>query len=278
VPFIIVSADSRQIFRGFDIGTDKVSLAVRTALPHLGLDVATADQPYTLFDWLSAVRAGLSGATGIGIVVGGTGLYQRGLLRGYLPGGARPTDPAVRKDLEEEISAAGRAPLEARLAALNPAAAHAVSAASSRRLIRALEIATLGGDPTVEDGTPWPAQTRMLLLDQPNHAAHRTTLAERIDRQFDGGLIDEAIALAAHLPVETPALSGIGYREALQLARGEIDDSRARAETLSRTWAYARRQRTWYRAEPITAMLEAGSSTLAAELLVHARALLDAAA
>ena len=213
-----------------------------------------------------------------GIVVGGTGLYQRGLLRGYLPGGMRPTDPNVRKALEAELAASGRGPLAARLATLDPDAARAVASGSPRRLVRALEIAQLGGDSTAEEGEPWPAPTTMVLLDYADHVRHRSALAERVDRQFDGGLVDEANALASGLPADTPALSGIGYREALRLSRGEIDDRRAREETLSRTWAYARRQRTWYRAEPIAASIPAGEPSIAGELLAHALRLLDAAA
>ena len=275
VSAILVSADSRQIFRGFDIGTDKVAATVREAYPHVGIDVTEADNPYTLYDWLATVRAALDGASGLAIVVGGTGLYQRGLLRGFLPGGSRPSDPAVRARLEEQFAAGGREPLDLQLRALNPAAAAATVTASPRRLVRTLEIAVLGGDPLARDESPWPAPWHYALLDQPDHGRHREALAARIERQFADGLVDEAVRLAARLLPGTPALSGIGYGEALRLHAGEIDATRARHEAFSRTWAYARRQRTWYRAEPIGTVLAAGEEGKG--LVAIARSLLEQA-
>ena len=284
VRFTLVSADSRQVFRGFDIGTDKLSAEVRARRPHAGIDVAEADQPFTLYDWLAIAREAISaptasGAPRIAIAVGGTGLYHRGLLRGFLTGGARPHDPELRARLERELAEEGREHIEVQLRGLNAAAADAVATASPRRLLRALEIAQLGGDPTATEEEPWSGPNTYVLLDEPDSAAHRTAIAERATAQFANGLVAETEALAARLPAETPALSGIGYREALQYRLGEISEEKAITHSSGRSWAYARRQRTWYRGEPISTTINAGSSQttarVAADLHALARTLIE---
>ena len=284
VRFALVSADSRQVFRGFDIGTDKLSAEVRARRPHAGIDVAEADQPFTLYDWLAIAREAISaptasGAPQIAIAVGGTGLYHRGLLRGFLTGGARPHDPELRARLERELAEEGREHIEVQLRGLNAAAADAVATASPRRLLRALEIAQLGGDPTATEEEPWSGPNAYVLLDEPDSAAHRTAIAERAAAQFANGLVAETEALAARLPAETPALSGIGYREALQYRLGEISEEKAITHSSGRSWAYARRQRTWYRGEPISTTINAGSSQttarVAADLHALARTLIE---
>ena len=284
VRFTLVSADSRQVFRGFDIGTDKLSAEVRARRPHAGIDVAEADQPFTLYDWLAIAREAISaptasGAPQIAIAVGGTGLYHRGLLRGFLTGGARPHDPELRARLERELAEEGREHIEVQLRGLNAAAADAVATASPRRLLRALEIAQLGGDPTATEEEPWSGPNAYVLLDEPDSAAHRTAIADRAAAQFANGLVAETEALAARLPAETPALSGIGYREALQYRLGEISEEKAITHSSGRSWAYARRQRTWYRGEPINTTINAGSSQttarVAADLHALARTLIE---
>ncbi len=258
------------MFRGFNIGTDKLSSETLARRPHAGIDATEADQPFTLYDWLAVARGAISvgeqrGAQ-IAIVVGGTGLYHRGLLRGFLTGGARPHDPELRARLERELAEEGREYIEIQLRGLHPAAADAVATASPRRLLRALEIAQLGGDPTATEEEPWSGPHAYVLLDQPDLAAHRAAIAERAAAQFHQGLVAEAKALAARLPAATPALSGIGYREALQLLAGEISEEKAITHSSGRSWAYARRQRTWYRGEPISQTIPAGASQGSAEV------------
>lgn len=299
----LVSADSRQVFRGFDIGTDKLSQEVRERWPHAGIDVADADTPFTLFDWLEIVRPvvsvtdiapaavaptspvrvvgskGESGRPRLAIVVGGTGLYHRGLQRGFLRGSARPHDPRVRRELEEELAVAGREALEARLAELQPEVAARLRDASARRLLRALEIAMLGGDATAPHEEPWGAPVAYIGIDDPDATRHRARIAARVTEQFARGLVEEASALAARFAPDTPALSGIGYAEALRYESGELDRDHAIGLAASRTWAYARRQRTWFRAEPIAERIvsDGAQSTkqAASAMLRVARRLLD---
>jgi len=276
---VLVSADSRQVFRGFDIGTDKISAETRTARPHACIDIAEASDPFTLYDWLDAARAAIaahaqtSGGAGIAIVVGGTGLYQRGLLKGFLSGGARPSNPLIRSQLELQFANVGREPLDKELRERNPAAADAVATASARRLIRTLEIVRLGGDPLAEEENPWSAPTAYVQIDDADFERHRTAIAARVRAQFDGGLVQETEQLAARLPAETPALSGIGYREAQAYLDQTMDRERAIGTAATRTWAYARRQRTWYRGEELAETIATDGRSaveIAQSLLPHA--------
>ena len=279
VSSILISADSRQVFRGFDIGTDKISTQIRAVRPHACIDIAEASDPFTLYDWLDAARAAIaahaqaSGGAGIAIVVGGTGLYQRGLLKGFLAGGARPSNPLIREQLELQFSNVGREPLDKELRERNPAAAEVVATASARRLIRTLEIVRLGGDPLAEEENPWAAPTAYVQIDDSDFERHRTAIAARVRAQFDGGLVQETEQLAARLPAETPALSGIGYREALAYRDQTLDRERAIGTAATRTWAYARRQRTWYRGEELIETIATdgrSAAAIAQDLLPHA--------
>jgi len=279
VSSILVSADSRQVFRGFDIGTDKISAEIRAVRPHACIDIAEASDAFTLYDWLDAARAAIaghaqaSGGVGIAIVVGGTGLYQRGLLKGFLSGGARPSNPLIREQLELQFSNVGREPLDQELRERNPAAADAVATASARRLIRTLEIVSLGGDPLAEEENPWAAPTAYVQIDDTDFERHRAAIAARVRAQFDGGLVQETEQLAARLPAETPALSGIGYREAQAYLDQTMDRERAIGTAATRTWAYARRQRTWYRGEELAETIATEgrpASEIAQDLLAHA--------
>ena len=279
VSSVVVSADSRQVFRGFDIGTDKISAEIRAARPHACIDIAEASDPFTLYDWLDAARAAIaahaqaSGGAGIAIVVGGTGLYQRGLLKGFLSGGARPSNPLIRSQIELQFANVGREPLDMELRERNPAAADAVATASARRLIRTLEIVRLGGDPLAEEENPWSAPTAYVQIDDADFERHRTAIAARVRAQFDGGLVQETEQLAARLPADTPALSGIGYREALAYLDQTMDRERAIGTAATRTWAYARRQRTWYRGEALAETIATDGRSaveIAQSLLPHA--------
>jgi tRNA dimethylallyltransferase len=267
------------VFRGFDIGTDKISTEIRAVRPHACIDIAEASDAFTLYDWLDAARAAIAGhaqangGVGIAIVVGGTGLYQRGLLKGFLSGGARPSNPLIREQLELQFSNVGREPLDKELRERNPAAADAVATASARRLIRTLEIVRLGGDPLAEEENPWAAATAYVQIDDTDFERHRTAITARVRAQFDCGLVQETEQLAARLPAETPALSGIGYREAQAYLDQTMDRERAIGTAATRTWAYARRQRTWYRGEELLETIATEgrpASEIAQDLLPHA--------
>jgi tRNA dimethylallyltransferase len=256
-PATVISADSRQVYRGLDIGTAKVSVADRARVPHAGLDVVDPDQRFALSEFVThatGVLSDLARRDGVGLLVGGTGLYLRAVASG-IDLDALPDDPAVRARLEAEFAAKGLEPLAARLQATAPTLAAEVHLANPRRVIRALEIAELRGDgprpgPRGYDG---PVTWIGLDLDRDEHARR---IATRAQEQFDAGLIDEAVALRERFDPALPAFSAIGYQEAWAVADGTLSLEGAVEQDARRNVTFARRQRTWFRSEPTIAWLD----------------------
>ena len=264
-PAEIISADSRQVFRGLDIGTAKVSAADQARVPHHGIDLVEPDEPFSVADFTRHARevlAGLGERDAIAILAGGTGLYLRAVARG-LDADALPSDPDVRGRLEAQLVGEGLEPLVERLRELAPSQAARVDLRNPRRVVRALEIAELRGDagPPAPLGYDGPSTWVGLTVDPPTHARW---IAERARAQFDAGLIEEARALRERFDPGLPAFSAIGYREAWAVLDGELTRDAAIELDARRNAAFAKRQRTWFRSEPGVGWLDAASDPLAA--------------
>ena len=276
IPADIISADSRQVFRGLDIGTAKVPRATRDAIPHHGLDLVEPDEPFSVADFVRHARealAGIAARGGLAILVGGTGLYLRADARG-LDTDALPSDARVRARVEAGLARDGLEPAIARLQALAPRLASRIDLANPRRVARALEIAELRGDapPPPPLGYDGPIAWLGLRLAP---AAHREWIARRAREQFDAGLIDEARALRERFDPTLPAFSAIGYREAWAVLDGELTAAQALELDIRRNEQFARRQATWFRSEPDLEWLDAAAPALPRALQV-AHGLLDA--
>jgi tRNA dimethylallyltransferase len=262
-PATVISADSRQVYRGLDIGTAKVGAADRARVPHAGLDLVDPDERFALSDYVAhatRVLDEIATGDGVALLVGGTGLYLRAVARG-IDLDALPDDPAVRARLEAEFAVEGLEPLAARLQAEAPALAAEVHLANPRRVIRALEIAELRGDgPRPRPrGYPGPATWIGLDVERDEHARR---IAERARSQFDAGLVDEAVGLRKRFDPDLPAFSAIGYREAWAVADGAATLDEAIQTDARRNVAFAKRQRTWFRAEPDVTWLDATRADL----------------
>lgn len=261
------------MYRGLDIGTAKVTLAERARVRHHGLDLVEPDEPFSVADFAAhagAALAGIAARGALALLVGGTGLYLRAVGRG-VPFGTRPSDPALRARLEAQLAAEGVAALAARLAELAPATAARTDPRNPRRVVRALEVALLAGDVPLPVPAGYAAPSRWLGL-QPDPALQRTWIEARARGQFAAGLLDEAAALRARYPEDLPAFSAIGYPEAFAVLDGRLDLEAAIEQDIARNVAFARRQRTWFRAEPGIAWLDPTAPDAAA--LTAARALL----
>jgi len=247
----IISADSRQVYRGLDIGTAKVGRQDRARIPHHGLDLVDPDAPFSVADFVdhaSASLAGIAGRGGLAILVGGTGLYLRAIARG-LDTEALPSDAAVRARVEDELGAHGIAAAGARLATLAPGIAARTDLRNPRRVARALEIAELRGDAPLPAPRGYDGPVAWIgLTVEP--ATQRRWIAERARAQFEAGLIDEARALRERFDPSLPAFSAIGYGEAWAVLDGRLTREAAIAADAARNVAFAKRQRTWFRAEP----------------------------
>ena len=281
----VISGDSRQVYRGLDIGTAKATLAERRGIPHHGLDLAEADQPFSLADFAAHAQVALAGIAergrgadrgpgGLAILVGGTGLYLRAVARGIATD-VLPADAKIRAGLEAELLAIGLDPLVERLKQVAPERAVRVDVRNPRRVVRALEIAALDGgagrlpEPRGYDG---PVAWIGLAVERPTHLAW---IVRRARAQFDAGLIDEAGALRERFDPDLPAFSAIGYREAWAVLDGRLDREQAIAEDARRNAAFAKRQRTWFRAEPDIAWFDPSARSPLEGAMVAARALLE---
>jgi tRNA dimethylallyltransferase len=261
VPVEVVVADSRQLYRGMDIGTAKPSAAEQRAVPHHLLDIAAPDELFTLADWLARARELVPQIWSRGrlpLLVGGTGLYVSALVDGYRLAAAPPS-PALRRELVEELEQAGLPAIAGRLTALDPATAARIDVHNPRRVLRALELVLHAerplGAPAAE---PWPGRVALIGVDRPREVLHARIVA-RAATMFAAGLVEEAARLreAGYAP-ELGPLTGHGYREAFQVLAGEWSIERAVAETTRRTRQYAKRQLTWFRRDRGIVWLPAG--------------------
>ena len=262
-PAEILSADSRQVYRGLDIGTAKATAEERARIVHHGIDLVDPDQPFSVADFRShavGALADLGGRGGIGILAGGTGFWLRAVMAG-IDTDALPWDAVVRAQLEADLDRDGVAALAARLRAVAPALAGRTDQRNPRRVVRALEIATLRGDEPLPAavGYPAPVLGLQLVLDP---GEHRRRIADRARAQFAAGLVEEARVLRERWDASLPAFSAIGYRESWAHLDGELTLEEAIDLDARNNTAFARKQRTWFRREPALEPVDATGDPL----------------
>lgn len=269
----IVNADSQQVYRGLDVGTGKPTRADQARTPHHLYDLAAPWEQLDSARFATLADEAIADVAARGrlpILVGGTGLWIRALLRGLVD--APPRDPDVRLRLEAEATRDLGA-LHARLAEVDPESAARIHRTDPVRIVRALEVFELGGVPLSElhrrhaSGAPrYPALT--LALGPPMPVLEKR-IEKRARAMFESGLVEET-RVALQDPRARERLSRVmGYREALGLIEGRLTPKRALEETYRAQRQYARRQFTWFRAEPQWAWLDPSTS------LADARARID---
>ncbi|HEX5467115.1 MAG TPA: tRNA (adenosine(37)-N6)-dimethylallyltransferase MiaA [Candidatus Limnocylindrales bacterium] len=278
-PVEILSADSRQVYRGMDLGTAKVGAAERAAVAHHGLDLVDPDAPFTAAHFqaeAARVLPGIAARGAVCLLVGGTGLYLRSVARG-LPLDTGLADPSLRAGLEARLSAEGLAPLAAELQVTAPTLAAATDLANPRRVVRALERARLAGDRLPEPPRGYPGPVVWLGLAVGRDEL-RARIMARAREQFERGLVAEAVGLRQRFGVHPRAFSAFGYYEALDHADGRLSLEEAMAGDVRRTSAYARRQMTWFRSESGITWLDGadGAADALPVALPRARAVLAA--
>ncbi len=248
----VVNADSMQLYDGMDIGTAKLTPAERGGVPHHLLDVWDVRVTASVAEYQRLARAAVAEIQGRGatpVLVGGSGLYVRAVLDDLaFPG----TDAAVRARLEAELAEVGPAALHARLAALDPAAAGRILAGNGRRIVRALEVVEITGG-TFTATLPDPSYVRPAVqigLDGPRDVLN-ARIAARVDAMWDAGLVAEVAGLAHRgLRDGLTASRALGYAQVLGMLDGEWDEAAARADTVTRTRKFARRQASWFGRDP----------------------------
>ncbi len=263
IPAEVISADSRQVYRGLDIGTAKASPGERGRVVHHGLDLVDPDQAYSIADFRAhalGALAALAERGGIGILAGGTGFWLRAVMAG-LDTDALPSDAETRARLEADLVRDGLAPLASRLAGLAPGLAARTDLHNPRRVVRALEIATLQGDATLPPPVGYPAPVLGLQLTV-EPAEHRRRIALRARAQFGAGLVEEARSLRERWDPSLAPFTAIGYRESWALLDGQLTLEQAVELDATRNAQFARRQRTWFRAERALEIVDATGDPL----------------
>jgi tRNA dimethylallyltransferase len=252
----IISADSRQIYRHLDIGTAKPTPAEQEAVPHHLIDVVNPDEQFDGAQFRTLAVAAIEDVHRRGkhvIVVGGTGLYLRALTRGLFAGPA--ADLVLRARLQEQELSKGKGFLHRRLHEVDPEAADRLHPNDTVRLVRALEVFLTTGKPMSQ----WhrehgfrerPFATLMIGLGCERETLHRR-IAERCQQMLNDGLIDEVRRVwSMGYGPELPVMETIGYAQAKAFLRGKCSEEEALAQMTVETRRLAKRQLTWFRAEP----------------------------
>jgi tRNA dimethylallyltransferase len=262
----IVSCDSVQVYRELDAATSKPSAEDRARVAHHLVDIVDPRERYTVADYVRDAEAAVREVAARGrvpLVVGGTGLYLRGLLRGIVP--SPPPNPVLRRRLVGMASRFGSARLHRWLLRLDADSARRISPRDLQRVTRAIEIALGGGATWSErlrsEGT-WSASVERFAslkvgIDMSPEALD-ARLTSRVGRFYANGLVEELHGLlAAGVSPQANALRAIGYREILSAVLQGHDPVAVRAEIVKSTRRYSRRQRTWFRKEPGIVWLDA---------------------
>lgn len=247
----VVSADSRQIYRGMDIGTAKPTPAEQAAAPHHLLDLRDPDQSLSLAEYQElayAIIDDIHRRGGLPLLVGGSALYVRGVVHGLrIPD--VPPNPALRAELEDFAAQHGHEALFTRLQAADPVSAARMDGRNVRRVVRALEIFLESGRPKseLEGVNPPPYRILQIGLDR-ERASLYARIGQRVAQMIEQGLIHETQRLLdAGYPPTLPAMTSLGYREIGQYLAGELSLAQAVERIEIETHRFVRHQYSWFR-------------------------------
>jgi tRNA dimethylallyltransferase len=252
----VISADSRQIYRGLDIGTDKPAVEQRSLVAHHLVDVVDPDEEFTLAQYQEMAYEAIDDVLAAGNVpflVGGTGLYVRAVLEGFAIPRVKP-DVDLRQRLLEEAEADGGTSLFARLKEVDPEAAERIDPRNVRRVVRALEVFETTQQPISELQRRMPPPYRILKLGLTiDRDRLYRRIDERVDTMIERGLVAEVEGLLREgYSEELPAMSGLGYRQVATYLRGEVDLPEAIRMIKSETHRFVRQQYKWFRVDDET--------------------------
>ena len=259
-PIEILVADSRQVYRGMDVGTAKPDRAARATVPHHLLDLVEPNEPFTVADWVGRARPLLGEIAARGrlpLLVGGTGLYVSALVDGHVYA-AQAWSPEIRSELTRRLDTHGLEALSTELAMRDPDAAGRIDLRNPRRVVRALERSLAGGgrEPPAD---PYPGRVVLLGLRRPREELYRRIDA-RTRRLFATGLVEEVVTLLERgYGPELRPMTGHGYREAARVLEGAWSLDEAVEITARRTRQYAKRQLTWFGRDERVMWLDAGN-------------------
>ena len=252
----IVSCDSTAVYRGFDIGTDKVPADQQQGIRHHLIDVADPTEEYSAARYARESAAVIRDIQARGcwpILVGGTGFYYRALTRGLFPGPGR--NEPLRNRLERVADRRGVESLHRMVRRIDPESGHRIQARDRKRLIRALEVFYLTGRPLTDHFadtvSPLEGMAIVTLALKPPMSEIADRVARRVEAQFARGIADEVRGLLARgVPEDAQPFKGLVYRQVLEWLHGVRDEAATRALIVRENLRYARRQLIWFRKEP----------------------------
>jgi tRNA dimethylallyltransferase len=252
----IINCDSTAVYRGFDIGTDKLSIEQRRGVAHHLIDIAEPTEVYTAAQFARDAEAAIReihGREKVPILVGGSGFYYRALTRGLFPGPG--ADARLRERLDRVAERRGPERLHRLLRRIDPESAARIMPRDRKRLVRALEVYFATGRPL----TAHFGGTRSLIADcdviafalEPPSALTAERVARRVDQQFARGIVAEVEGLLARgVPPDARPFGGLVYRQVMEMRRGVRDEKATRQLIVQENRRYARRQLIWFRKEP----------------------------
>lgn len=271
----IVSADSRTVYIGMDIGTAKPSGQDRARVRHHLIDVVRPDQEFTLPHFLEQANAAINDIQARGklpMLVGGTMLYVNALVEGWQVPAVAPR-PGLREQLEQRAAELGPEALYQELQSLDPAAAERINPLNIRRIVRALEVlhTTEGLFSDAQGKIPPPYQVLKLGLSLERDELYRRADG-RVQEMFRRGLVEEVQGLlaAGYSPV-LPAMSTVGYQQVISYLNGDMSLKQAQAKMNFSTHRYIRHQYSWFRRDPAIIWLDAADSELLEKSSIIAR-------
>ncbi len=250
----IISVDSMKVYRRMDIGTAKPSPEARTGIPHHAIDVVEPSEAYSVAQWVELAEAAIADIRGRGKVplcVGGTSLYIKAMRDGLFEGPG--ADEAIRQKLEDRIEAEGSAALHDELAQVDSASADRIHPNDAKRIIRALEVYELTGQPISEFQQQWDAQAGpredLVLIGLRREKAEQSRrINARVKRMVELGLLDEVRSLLAEpAGLSDQAAQAVGYAEIIDYLSGHCNVEQAIEQIKINTRRLAKKQRTWMR-------------------------------
>ena len=251
----VISADSVQVYRGFDVGTGKLLPEEMGGVPHHLMDVVAPDEPFSAARFVELADHAAADILGRGrrvVVAGGTGLYVRALVRGLF--GAPPASEEIRQRHRDEATDVGVPALHRRLAEVDPEAAERIHENDLVRVSRALEVLEQTGrtisDLQREHRASPPRYPAFILGLGPDRPLLWERIQRRVEAMMAGGWLEETRGLLAQGYGETRPMGSLGYRQLSAHLRGELDLAEAVRQTVRDTRRFARRQLTWFREEP----------------------------
>lgn len=268
---VILSADSRQVYREFDIGTAKPNQTEQALVPHYLIDICSPEVTMSVADYQDQAKTIIAGQTTTPLLVGGTGLYIKSIVKGM-----KIPRVAPNYQLREHLASLGQVQLYAMLLCVDPKAASKINPHDSVRTLRAMEVFYITGIPISEQQGENPPNYPILQIGLGCERTYlQNRIAQRTNKMIQDGFIAEVEYLSQKYGDGLPLLNTLGYQEIRQYVAGDISLDKAKELTVLHTRQFAKRQDTWFRAYPEIEWFNVESGSLLEDVWTRVQQFLD---